>query len=88
MLFIYIYIFFHSTKAAILLWSDKNFRINPLQQFTTDEFIKLANNLKVSNIQIFESPTEISPVFKEVVKGYYTAYTPNGYLENDNTTCK
>lgn len=85
---IFLNMFIFSSDAAVLLWSDQELRINPLQPFTIQELTTLAEDLEKPDIQIFQSPTQVSPLLKEVLKGYYTAYTPNGCLESDNITCK
>lgn len=80
--------YFQMINAAVLLWSDQEIRISPLQQFTIKDLIKLMENLEKPDVHIFQSPSQISPVFKEILSGYYSAFSPNGQIESENITCK
>lgn len=80
--------YFQMIYAAVLLWSDQEIRVAPLQQFTLKDLTKLTENLERPDVHIFQSPSQLSSVFKEILSGYYSAYTPNGQIESENITCK
>lgn len=85
---LFVFFYFHIINAAVLLWSDQEVKISPLQKFTDKDLLKLTENLERPDVHIFQSPTQVSPVFKEILNGYYSAYTPNGNIESENITCK
>lgn len=80
--------YFRMSYAAVLLWSDQEIRVSPLEQFTLKDLTKLTENLERPDVHIFQSPSQLSSVFKEILSGYYSAYTPNGQIESENITCK
>lgn len=80
--------YFQMIYAAVLLWSDQEIRVSPLQQFTFKDLTKWTENLERPDVHIFQSPSQLSSVFKEILSGYYSAYTPNGQIESENITCK
>lgn len=80
--------YFQIIYAAVLLWSDQEIRVSPLQEFTVKDLTKLTENLERPDVHIFQSPSQLSPVFREILSGYYSAYTPNGQIESENITCK
>lgn len=71
-----------------MLWSDQEIKVSPLQMFTLNDLTKLTENLERPDVHVFQSPTHLSNAFKEVISGYYSAYTPNGNIESENITCK
>lgn len=80
--------YFQTIHGGVLLWSDQEIRVSPLQQFTIKDVIKLTENLEKPDVHIFQSPSQLSPAFKEVINGYFSAYTPNGNIDSENVTCK
>lgn len=80
--------YFQMIHAAVLLWSDQEIRVPPLQQFTLKDLNKLTENLERPDVHIFQSPSQLSPVFKEILSGYYSAFTPNGQIDSENATCE
>lgn len=85
---LFVLCYFKIINAAVLIWSDQEIKISPLQQFTERDLTKLTENLERPDVHIFQSPSELSSVFKEILNGYYSAYTPNGNIESENITCK
>lgn len=88
LLILCICLYFQAINGAVLLWSDQEIRVSPLQHFSIKDLIKLSENLEKPDVHIFQSPSQLSPAYKEVISGYYSAYTPNGNLESENITCK
>lgn len=83
-----IYFYFQMAHAAVLLWSDQEIRVSPLQQFSLKDLDKLTENLERPDVHIFQSPAQLSPVFKDILSGFYSTFTPNGQIESENITCK
>lgn len=80
--------YFQMAQAAVLLWSDQEIRVSPLQQFGLKDLNKLTESLERPDVHIFQSTSQLSPVFKDILSGYYSTFTPNGQIESENITCK
>ncbi|KAG5898144.1 hypothetical protein JTB14_034001 [Gonioctena quinquepunctata] len=75
-----------SSESAVFIWSNQPINISPLQPFTSKEFSKLTEEIDDPTVYAFNSPSPISDNFRDITKGYYTAYSPNGKLNTENFT--
>lgn len=74
-------------QTAILLWSNKQLNISPLQEFTDTDFENLLENLDNPDVYIFKNPSnDLSPSIRDVIHNYYSAYNPNGNINFENAT--
>ncbi|RZC34311.1 uncharacterized protein BDFB_001643 [Asbolus verrucosus] len=74
------------TNGAVLLWSNHKFEVSPLKSFNDDNFDELVQELGYPEVTLYKTSSSFLPEFQEFLKGYYTAYNPNGDISTENAT--
>ncbi|KAK9892866.1 hypothetical protein WA026_022547 [Henosepilachna vigintioctopunctata] len=75
------------TQCSVLLWSNKQVDVLPLQKFSDTELNVLLEKMAYPEVVAYNNPNQNIPtVFKELMDGSYSAYNTNEYLESINST--